>query len=240
MCVNVTQVWEGSTTIVPARLSVLEVCRSWRNGRLQPITNQEPGHQMVNLPSVGGLIPTRDAPNEGTWCRPRTSGAWQTDDWVCRRLCTGSRVEGERCSLEGNRCSWPRSLRHVSPASRAASCWTGSLRSTCRRSQACSAGRELVLQRSRDDCVESRPDIQKGDPRIGSWGVQVLEDEVEDDVDGIVYRPVGSVTTRSLHTTTSPNPTHTTEDEEMSPWKLNRWCSRALLCWRSSHSRRLN
>ena len=24
-----------------------------------------PGHQMVNLPPVGGLIPTRDEPNEG-------------------------------------------------------------------------------------------------------------------------------------------------------------------------------
>jgi len=29
---------EGSSTIVPAPLRVLEACRSWRDGRLQPIT----------------------------------------------------------------------------------------------------------------------------------------------------------------------------------------------------------
>jgi len=30
--------WEGSTTILPARLRVLETCKSWRDGRLQTIT----------------------------------------------------------------------------------------------------------------------------------------------------------------------------------------------------------
>ena len=30
--------WEGSNMIFLARLSVLEACRSWRDGRLQPIT----------------------------------------------------------------------------------------------------------------------------------------------------------------------------------------------------------
>jgi len=49
---------------------------------------------------------------------------------------------------------------------------------------------ELVLQQSRDDCVESRAEIQKQDPGIVSLGVQV---QVEDHVDGIVYRSVGSV-----------------------------------------------
>ncbi len=30
--------WEGSATIFPARFRVLEVYRSWRDGRLQPVT----------------------------------------------------------------------------------------------------------------------------------------------------------------------------------------------------------
>ncbi len=38
---------------------------------------------------------------------------------------------------------------------------------------------ELVLQQSRDDGVESRAEVHKQDPGIGSCGVQVLEDEVE-------------------------------------------------------------
>ena len=29
------------------------------------VVQTTPGHQMVNLPPVGGLIPTRDEPNEG-------------------------------------------------------------------------------------------------------------------------------------------------------------------------------
>jgi len=52
---------------------------------------------------------------------------------------------------------------------------------------------EVVLQQSRIDCVESRAEIQKQDPGIGSGGFQVLEEEVEGHVDGIVYRSVGSV-----------------------------------------------
>ena len=39
---------------------------------------------------------------------------------------------------------------------------------------------EIVLQKSRDDCIESRAEVHKQDPGIGSWGVQVVEDVVEE------------------------------------------------------------
>jgi len=48
---------------------------SWRRACLLPLCCLDsvepkvvltaPGHQVVNLPPVGGLIPTRDEPNEG-------------------------------------------------------------------------------------------------------------------------------------------------------------------------------
>uniref|UniRef100_A0A0E9X861 Uncharacterized protein n=1 Tax=Anguilla anguilla TaxID=7936 RepID=A0A0E9X861_ANGAN len=38
VCKSLCPGWEGSATIFPARLRALEVCRSWRDGRLQPIT----------------------------------------------------------------------------------------------------------------------------------------------------------------------------------------------------------
>ena len=52
---------------------------------------------------------------------------------------------------------------------------------------------ELVLQQSRDDGVEGRAEIHKQDPGIGSCGVQMLKDEVEGQVNCIIYRPVGYV-----------------------------------------------
>ncbi|XP_076606379.1 uncharacterized protein LOC143332620 [Chaetodon auriga] len=52
---------------------------------------------------------------------------------------------------------------------------------------------ELLLKQSWGDGVEGRPEIHKQDPSIGSCRVQVLEDEVEGQVDCIVYRPVGYV-----------------------------------------------
>jgi len=40
--------------------------------------------------------------------------------------------------------------------------------------------RELVVQQRRDDGVEGRAEVYKQDPGVGSWGVQMLEDEVKD------------------------------------------------------------
>ena len=52
---------------------------------------------------------------------------------------------------------------------------------------------ELVLKKSRTDVVEGRAEVHKQDPGVGSCEVKVLEDEVEGQVDGAVYRSVGSV-----------------------------------------------
>nr|XP_054592317.1 uncharacterized protein LOC129157154 [Nothobranchius furzeri] len=52
---------------------------------------------------------------------------------------------------------------------------------------------ELVLEQSREDGVERRAEVHKQDPSVGSQRVQVLQDEVEGQVDGIVYRPISSV-----------------------------------------------
>ncbi len=53
---------------------------------------------------------------EWGWCQPQASGAWWTDDWRCSCWCTGRRVEVKGHNLEGNRCWWSESQRHVSPA----------------------------------------------------------------------------------------------------------------------------
>ena len=44
-----------------------------------------------------------------------------------------------------------------------------------------------------DDVVEGGAEVNKQDPGVGSWGVQMLEDEMEGQVDRVVYGPVGSV-----------------------------------------------
>lgn len=50
-----------------------------------------------------------------------------------------------------------------------------------RESDTCSSSftRCLLSQQGRDDGLKSRAVVHKRDPGIGSWGVQVLEDEVE-------------------------------------------------------------
>ena len=98
------------------------------------------------------------------WCHPRTWGVWRTGDWRCSCWYTGRRVEGKEHSLEGNRCLWSWNPRHASPASHVASCRTGSQWSTCRWSQAHSAGRA---------CPEAEPEWwcwrQSWSPQTGSW-----------------------------------------------------------------------
>lgn len=49
---------------------------------------------------------------------------------------------------------------------------------------------QLVLERSLVYGVKHRAEVHKQDPGVGSRGVQVLQDKVEGQVDGIVYRPV--------------------------------------------------
>ncbi|KAF0024967.1 hypothetical protein F2P81_021848, partial [Scophthalmus maximus] len=52
---------------------------------------------------------------------------------------------------------------------------------------------ELVFQQCWDGGPECRAEVHKQDPGIGSWRVQVLEDEVESHVYSMVYRPVSTV-----------------------------------------------
>ena len=52
---------------------------------------------------------------------------------------------------------------------------------------------ELILEQSREVGVECRAEVHKQGPGKGSWGVQMLEGEVQGHVYCIVYRPDGSV-----------------------------------------------
>ncbi len=129
--------------------------------------NEAPGHQMVNRSPVGGLIPTRDEPNEGgVVCELQELDGLMTGSaavGVQGEEQRGKNAALERTSADGLRAG---EVRHVQLG-------------------------ELALQQSRDD-VEDRAEVHKQDPGIGSCGILVLQDETEVHVDCIVYRPVGS------------------------------------------------
>ncbi|XP_041855209.1 uncharacterized protein LOC121648844 [Melanotaenia boesemani] len=52
---------------------------------------------------------------------------------------------------------------------------------------------QLVLEEVWEDGIEGRAKVHEQDPGVGSRSVQMLQDEVQGYVDGVVYRPVGSV-----------------------------------------------
>jgi len=137
---GVTQGDGGGWAWVPpefhSHLHCLESIEIWRQWTCSDSTRSPDGQS----PTCRRNHPHQRLAQWG-WCRLQTLWSWPTNDWRGRCSCTGRRVEGKGRSLEGNRCWWSGSQRHVSPASHAASCWTRGLWSTCRWSRARSVGR---------------------------------------------------------------------------------------------------
>ena len=144
---------------------------------------------MVSLPPVGGLITIRDKSNESGVVRElqELDGLMTGGAAVYRE-----KSRGERTQPWGEPVLMSCELKMCFPSFTC--CFLSDRKSVIhlqvvRHTQL----GELLLKQSQDDCVEGRAEIQKQDPGVGTCGIQVLEDVVKDQVDCIVYRPVGSV-----------------------------------------------
>ncbi|XP_070410556.1 uncharacterized protein [Nothobranchius furzeri] len=150
-----------------------------------------PVHQPFHLPPVGGLITVRDEPDEGGVVRKldQLNGVMARGAAVClqgeeqRRKYTALWRSCANYLNGGTILPQPHALPSV--RQEVSDPPAGGVEYVERR--------ELVLEQSREDGVERRAEVHKQDPGVGSGGVQVLQDEVEGQVDGVVYRPISSV-----------------------------------------------